>query len=591
MGKPGTKFARLEQHIMGESEAPELLIRAYRSRLEETCDPETAYRHTIPLHHRKRFGQFFTPAAIAKIMAEWLVDAEPRSILDPAAGTGVFGRTLRAILPQASITCIDADGVALDAARAAILDHEGFEFLKQDFLTWDDERQFDAAIANPPYLRHHDLFYSFDIFSVVGRKNHVRLSRLSNVYALFILEICRRLRVGGRASVIVPGEWVNANFGETLKRWLISRGLLHTLIYFSHASLQFEDSLTTASILLLQRPAPHHGRAAVRTIFVDEDCPSEDLRSALSGTVNGDDIVVQQFEPNRLLAEKKWNALLANSHARQAGKGFVRLSEIADTRRGIATGSNSFFHLTPSAVASLHIRPENLTPCIGRAADVDGLIFTERDFNDLQKRDARTFLFDLRGEPNEAEARYVAKGEADGVHLRYLCAARKLWYEMERRLPAPIWAAVFGRAGLRFVHNAAGIANLTTFHCIYSKSQSTAFSAALTACLNSRVVQDLARRQHRVYGGGLLKFEPKDLLDIEVPDLRFVGAWTLNRLELLLERLDACMRENGDCRALMEELDAAVRGAAEEASHRSQQTCSVHNPITPNFREGLIDGI
>jgi adenine-specific DNA-methyltransferase len=577
MGKPGTKLARLNNVLNAEGTSPQsnstdALLASYRRTLQEAVDPEETYRLAIPLEHRKRFGQFFTPFPIAQLMGEWIGAITPRTILDPAVGPGIFPRVLSELCPDALITCIDHDPVALEVAQAALKQHDKIAFIEQDFLIWQDEGLFDAAIANPPYLRHHDLHYEFDIFYFVGKQNHVLLSRLSNVYVLFILEICRRLRVGGRAAVIVPGEWVNANFGDNLKLWLINRGLLHTLMYFSHASSQFKDALTTASVLLIEKPPENQGRDCVSTIFVQHGCPLRDIGSALAGQpIDDDNVVVQRLTPDRLLGEKKWNHLLRHGHM-EASPGFVALSELADTRRGIATGCNSFFHLSPSAADTLRFRARSLTPCIGRALDVSGTIFRQKDFDELVARDARAYLLDMRTEPDEAESAYIAKGESDNLHERYLCAARgRQWYVMEQRPPSAIWAAVFGRNGLRFIYNAAAIANLTTFHCVYPKEHNPDFAAALTACLNSRLVQDRARRQHRVYGGGLLKVEPRDLLDIEVPDLCKVAPQTLRELATLLTRLDEAIRTDGDVDEVYKQLDLQVEHAARDSAQLAQQ--------------------
>jgi adenine-specific DNA-methyltransferase len=209
---------------------------------------------------------------------------------------------------------------------------------------------------------------------------------------------------------------------------------------------------------------------------------------------------------------------------------------------------------------------------VGRALDVVGVVFRKEDFAKLAAKGRRTFLFDMQSEPNAAEREYLDQGVSSGLDKRYLCAARKgKWYRMERRPPSAIWATVFGRKGLRFIHNPERIANLTTFHCIYPMVDTPVFEAALTACLNSRVVQGLARRQHRVYGSGLLKVEPRDLLDIPVPDLRETKPAILIELASLLEWLDAALQNNqnirGDLESSLDALDHAVKNAARQAAN------------------------
>jgi adenine-specific DNA-methyltransferase len=116
------------------------------------------------------------------------------------------------------------------------------------------------------------------------------------------------------------------------------------------------------------------------------------------------------------------------------------------------------------------------------------------------------------------------------------------------------------------VLNQAGVCNLTAFHGIYPRIESQGFAAALVACLNSRTVQALARQLLRVYGGGLLKVEPRDLLDLPVPDLARVGRRTIGRLERLLAERDHAVRAGRPIDVLEDELDKAVLAAGAEAA-------------------------
>lgn len=84
MGLRGKKAARLlesdhmrsEAYLIPASLDYEILLARY---LQET-----------PSTHRKQYGQFFTPPPIAELMMNWILVANPRAILDPAAGPGIF---------------------------------------------------------------------------------------------------------------------------------------------------------------------------------------------------------------------------------------------------------------------------------------------------------------------------------------------------------------------------------------------------------------------------------------------------------------------------------------------------------------------
>ena len=230
--------------------------------------PEDSYRLSIPEDHRKRFGQFFTPQPVAELMCKWVLTTRPSELLDPATGPGIFVREVLRQTEGCEITAVEIDPLALAAARRAIGETSRVRFALTDFLTWNSPRRFDAALANPPYLKHHNFHYNGNIFAEIGRRNGVHLSRLTNIYVLFILEICRRLKPGGRAAIIVPGEWVNANFGMPLKRYLLGNGLLKALLYFSHHAEVFGDALTTASVLLIDKPGEPEPVDAVLTAYV-----------------------------------------------------------------------------------------------------------------------------------------------------------------------------------------------------------------------------------------------------------------------------------------------------------------------------------
>lgn len=237
-----------------------------------------------------------------------------------------------------------------------------------------------------------------------------------------------------------------------------------------------------------------------------------------------------------LLRASKWDFMMKNGR-QENNDGYVRLSDLATTRRGITTGANDFFHLRPSYARSKKLPDNVLSPCIGRSSDVIGFEFSQKDWEHLYDLDKKVFLFipELNLSPDVLE--YLKQGENDGLAQRYNLSRRRPWFSMEEQDPAPIWAAVFGRAGLRFIRNTAEAKTLTTFHCIYPYDKSSAMSDAITLCLNAPSIQARAKAHHRVYGGGLLKYEPKDLLDIELPDLRQAAKSVIDDLSFEYQKI------------------------------------------------------
>ncbi len=273
-----------------------------------------------------------------------------------------------------------------------------------------------------------------------------------------------------------------------------------------------------------------------------------------------------ELDPERLIQTAKWDFLIREG-VTEATRGFVPLSRLASTKRGIATGANEFFHLSAALAAEKKLPTHTLIPCVGRAADVPGLDFNDGNFDSLVTDGRRTFLVTFGPQLTPAERSYISEGEAGKLHERYLLAVRKPWYSMETQRPAPIWAAVFGRRSLRFIRNRTRALTLTTFHCVYPSDQSDTSVSALTLCLNAPSVQAAARAHTRVYGGGLLKFEPKDLLEIQVPDLRMVSAATLAALAAEQERIAGVLRVGSDYESIeWTRAEQLVKAAAHEAA-------------------------
>jgi adenine-specific DNA-methyltransferase len=166
------------------------------------------------------------------------------------------------------------------------------------------------------------------------------------------------------------------------------------------------------------------------------------------------------------------------------------------------------------------------------------------------------------------EDRYIRLGEERGIHKRYIPAHRKPWYSMEQREVAPIWGSVFGRGDLEFVFNAARVKSLTNFHCIYPYDASENNCRALTAVLNSSIVRARSKLHARGFGGGLAKFEPKDLLTIPVPDLRLVDDTLKNALSDHLEFHDSVVRRNKGMDEAQSELSVLIERAEKQAQKR-----------------------
>ena len=450
----GTQKSELNRHSNAKKNGSHL-PRALRA----GSNFEESYSANADLSHRKSLGQFFTPPAIANAMAHWIAEIQPKQVMDPAVGTGILLRAVSNLTQTPSLTGWDIDSAPLEYAKRSLKSTQRVELNHADFLTSGMTRTYDGVIANPPYVRHHLIEYSPDIYENIASEIG-KIPKTSNLYVLFVGAILKSLRPNGRAAILLPSDWLNSNFGISLKAALHERGIVRRIAYFCNDTLPFADNLSTAVILFLENTASEE---ATEIIVIDSQLDTS-LISKL-----GDKVLPTEFSEfrkfldlSKLDPKKKWGSLLESGET-QAPDGWISLSEISKTKRGIATGANDFFLISLEQLKKYELDKKRTRPCVGRAKDVRGLIFREYDFKKLEKTDAPTRLLDL--DPTySSDANYIELGVERDLPDRFLLAARKKWFLQEFREPAPIWVGVFGREGIRFIWNKALVSNLTTFH-------------------------------------------------------------------------------------------------------------------------------
>lgn len=470
-------------------------------------------------------------------MVDWIAGVSPQSVLDPAVGTGLLIDICLKRGVGRRFTGYDIDQKPLQLAKARLAGEGTFHIdcLHRDFLETSWDARFDAIIANPPYIMHRDHDLDAEIVDDIERRSGQRLSRQSNLYIYFVIKICEQLAQGGRAAILIPAEWMSANYGQSLKTYLLQRGLLSGLVTIDHAGHAFEDNMSTASILLIEKTGQTD--RMVQSFYVPRAAEPASLTA-----LEQDPAIIRQTLPGDLLqSRKKWDILLRQPVTRPA-KGHIRLGELVTTKRGIATGANRYFLMSRAQAENHGLDTARMTCCVGKTAQVAGTIFAQADFERLADAEQACFLFNPPSDLTPAEAAYISQGEAAGIPLKHGPRTKPIWYAAEARQPAPIWASTFGRGQMRFIYNRTGVKALTCFHSLYVKTLDPIQTRALVALLNSDAMQEAIIAQVRVLASGLMKLEPRDILDIVMPDIRLVSKDIVVRLA---DGLDDKPSDNG----------------------------------------------
>jgi len=99
---------------------------------------EQEYSANVPLAHRKKFAQFFTPLPVAKLLTQWLLDnPNLQTVQEPAFGLGIFSRLLLSQRNDLSIRAFEIDPTILTTAKKHFADVPNIKILPQDHVEND----------------------------------------------------------------------------------------------------------------------------------------------------------------------------------------------------------------------------------------------------------------------------------------------------------------------------------------------------------------------------------------------------------------------------------------------------------------------
>jgi adenine-specific DNA-methyltransferase len=452
---------------------------------------------------RHQQGQFFTPAPIAAQMAAIVDQARPETVLDPAVGAGIL---LASCSTPARLLGLDTSPVCAALARTGLAARGAADadIRVGDFLASGAEvpsGPVDAVIANPPYQRHHllDRAAKGEMVRRYSRQSGQRISSLSSTYVYFLLEAIDRVREDGIVVFLTPADFLDARFGEAVRRVLRDRVTLDEILLFDRSELAFDDVLTTSAITVLRKrpPASHH-----HIRFVEGDTANEVERADLDPVRNWS----LQFGHRRAEFEE-----LTRGRTRT-------LSDYLRVRRGIATGANGFFLIDRETRDRWQLPDRFLSPVVASARDLpDGVLRTE-DWERLRDAGRPSWLLDCDVPAEQLDhdglREYIAEGERQGVHRRFNCRSRTPWYRVERVPPADVIVTYMQRGRARFVRNDAGCRLMSVFLNGFVLDGDV---DELLAVLNSDETARLIRAVSRTYGGGLVKIEPRALASLPMP--------------------------------------------------------------------------
>lgn len=474
---------------------------------------------------RNKWGQFATPFELSLSFTRYMYQLRGKGairFLDPAIGTGSF---FSALMHGTDARDIEAAvGVELDPTFAEAAEKlwgkSGLHVIRGDFTTQKPAKQrFNLVLSNPPYVRHHHIHGSEKdrLRAQLADSLHLEISGLAGLYCYFLLLCHDWMEECGLALWLIPSEFMDVNYGATLRRYLADRVTLLHLHRFCPTDVQFTDALVSSAVVIFKKSPPPPGHHARFSFGGPIEQPNE--QAFISVDV--------------LRHSRKWTQFPGRTSIENNGE--VTLGDIFFIKRGLATGSNSFFILNSEQVSEWKIPRQFLKPILPgpRYVAVDTI---EAYPNGDPTLSPRVYLLDC-SEPEERIKHhwprffeYLQKGHEEKIAQSYLASHRAPWYSQEQRPPAPFLCTYMGRTQkgknpFRFIWNRSRATAHNVYLMLYPRDPLLTAIRDLPE-LEQKVFHALQRitplqlvSGGRVYGGGLHKVEPKELAQITARDV------------------------------------------------------------------------
>lgn len=394
-------FDRLSEYVTGSAEKRDGFVRAMFNKLAsfsfehlfgQTYDFYSALFEYLIKDYNKdnggKYAEYYTPHAVATIMAEILVPQDNRGTVknvtcyDPASGSGTLLMALAHAIGEdnCSIFAQDVSQKSSSLLRLNLvlnkLVHsipnviQGNTILSPVHKNGKALRQFDYIVSNPPFkMDFSDFRDDLDtdanasrFFAGIPNVPKKKKDGMA-IYLLFIQHIIASLKPGGKAAVVVPTGFITAASGIELRirQKLVDEKMIAGVV--SMPSNIFATTGTNVSILFLD------GSQHEQVVLIDASALGEKVKEGKN--------------QKTLLSRAEEQRIVATFNSREALEDFsvvVGYDEIAAKNYSLSAGQYfevriAYSDLTPDQFAAkLAAYQANLSGMFERSRELEGEI-------------------------------------------------------------------------------------------------------------------------------------------------------------------------------------------------------------------------
>ncbi len=286
------------------------------------------YQILLPNESRKEYGQIYTPADIAELMARLTIKNPDQVVLDPACGCGtllhksylrlkslkgdsspgghsqlisqLWGVEINEFPSNLAMMTLAFQDVSEITENAGIVLEDFLNMgpmekyvvksknlMTGEIITRQMPAKFDVIVGNPPYIKQEAIpdkkrmmkrlptfaSYRSKISSSQAGTTPPKIPKIklpltgkTDYYGFFLWYSTFFLKEGGRLGFIIPNKWLDVKYGEKIKEFLLLKYRIQAIIGFKKNV--FEDAQVSTVILILDLESDPRKRALNFTKFV-----------------------------------------------------------------------------------------------------------------------------------------------------------------------------------------------------------------------------------------------------------------------------------------------------------------------------------
>lgn len=211
-------------------------------------------------------GEYYTPRAITRLMAQMTAPRLGEKVLDPAAGTGGFLSAAIDFIREKEVRTLDDEDILQKSIAGWELkpvsyvlgltnlilhgldvpDWHYVDSLKTEYNSIGPKQQVDVILANPPF--------GASIADGV-ETNFPQSFRCRESADLFVILIIQLLKPGGRCAIVLPDGCITGDgYKERIREKLLTDCNLHTVVRLPQTT--FHPATVSTNLLFFQKGTP-----------------------------------------------------------------------------------------------------------------------------------------------------------------------------------------------------------------------------------------------------------------------------------------------------------------------------------------------